>query len=170
MRSQLIGKDPDAGKEWGEGGSRRWDGCVASPTQWNEFEQTPGDGEGRGSLANCSPQGYKESDTTEPLNNNKICKNTESSDHCYSSTPSAVSCFYKIHKGKKKKKKSSPHPSCEGHWFTLPVTNINFIAIFARFGKKKSGLYGSIQCIIYSVVAKLLLDKNAKTSYKNALF
>ena len=78
--------------------------------------------------------------------------------------------FIKYTKGKRRKKKSSPHPSCEGHWFTLPVTNINFIAIFARFGKKKSGLYGSIQCIIYSVVAKSLLDKNAKTSYKNALF
>ena len=36
----------------------------------NEFEQTPGDGEGRGSLACCSPWGCKESDTTERLNNN----------------------------------------------------------------------------------------------------
>ena len=27
----LIGKDPDAG---GEGGDRRWDGWMASPTQW----------------------------------------------------------------------------------------------------------------------------------------
>ena len=31
-------------------------------------EQTPGDGEGQGSLAWCSPWGRKESDTTEPLN------------------------------------------------------------------------------------------------------
>ena len=30
-----------------------------------EFEQTPGDGEGQGSLACCSPQGHKESDMTE---------------------------------------------------------------------------------------------------------
>ena len=29
-----------------------------------EFEQTPGDGEGHGSLACCSPWGHKESDTT----------------------------------------------------------------------------------------------------------
>ena len=28
----------------------------------NEFEQTPGDSEGQGSLACCSPQGRKESD------------------------------------------------------------------------------------------------------------
>ena len=36
----------------------------------HEFEQTPGDGEGQGSLACCSPWGLKESDTTEQLNNN----------------------------------------------------------------------------------------------------
>ena len=31
----------------------------------HEFEQTLGDGEGRGSLACCSPWRHKESDTTE---------------------------------------------------------------------------------------------------------
>ena len=36
----------------------------------HEFEQTPGDGEGQGSLACCSPWGHKKSDTTEQLNNN----------------------------------------------------------------------------------------------------
>ena len=30
----------------------------------HEFEPTPGDGEGQGSLACCSPWGHKESDTT----------------------------------------------------------------------------------------------------------
>ena len=30
-----------------------------------EFEQTPGDGEGQGSRTCCSPWGRKESDTTE---------------------------------------------------------------------------------------------------------
>ena len=35
-----------------------------------EFEQTPGDGEGQGNLACCSPRGHKESDMTERLNNN----------------------------------------------------------------------------------------------------
>ena len=34
-----------------------------------EFEQAPGDSEGQGSLACCSPGGRKESDTTEGLNN-----------------------------------------------------------------------------------------------------
>ena len=31
----------------------------------HEFEQTPGDGEGQGSLACCSPWGRKQSDTIE---------------------------------------------------------------------------------------------------------
>ena len=35
----------------------------------HEFEQTPGDSEGQGSLACCSPWGRKESDMTERLNN-----------------------------------------------------------------------------------------------------
>ena len=42
----------------------RWhhqlDGC--------EFEQTPGVGDGQGSLVHCSPWGHKDSDTTESLN------------------------------------------------------------------------------------------------------
>ena len=36
----------------------------------HEIEQAPGDGEGQGSLAGCSPWGHKESDTTEQLSNN----------------------------------------------------------------------------------------------------
>ena len=35
----------------------------------HEFEQTPGDSEGQGSLVCCSPWGRKESDTTQRLNN-----------------------------------------------------------------------------------------------------
>ena len=34
----------------------------------HEFEQSLGDGKGQGSLACCSPQGRKKSDTTERLN------------------------------------------------------------------------------------------------------
>jgi len=41
----------------------------------HEFEQVPGDGEGQGSLACCSPWGCKESDMTERLNNNKVSMN-----------------------------------------------------------------------------------------------
>ena len=42
----------------------------------HEFEQALGDGEGQGSLASCSPWGFKESDTTEQLNDNSICTTT----------------------------------------------------------------------------------------------
>ena len=37
----------------------------------HKFEQAPGNGDGQGSLACCSPWGCKESDTTEQLNNSK---------------------------------------------------------------------------------------------------
>ena len=35
----------------------------------HEFDQAPGDGEGRGSLACCSPWGHKELDRAERLKN-----------------------------------------------------------------------------------------------------
>ena len=38
----------------------------------HEFEQTPEDGEGQGSLTCCSLWGHKESDMTERLNNNPL--------------------------------------------------------------------------------------------------
>ena len=36
MRRVLIGKDPDAWRDWagGEGDNRGWDGWMASPTRW----------------------------------------------------------------------------------------------------------------------------------------
>ena len=43
---------------------------MASPTQWHEFEQGPGDGGRQGNLACCSPWGHKETDVTDWLNNN----------------------------------------------------------------------------------------------------
>ena len=45
---------------------------MASLTQWTLFEKIPEDGEEQGSLVYCSPQGHKESDMTEQLNNNKL--------------------------------------------------------------------------------------------------
>ena len=58
------------GGEEGDGG---WDGWMASPTEqtWVWACLTPGDSEGQGSLACCSPWGREELDTTEQLNNNK---------------------------------------------------------------------------------------------------
>ena len=47
----------------GEEGDRGRDGWMAS-LNGNESEQTPGHGEGQGSLACFSPWGHKEPDTT----------------------------------------------------------------------------------------------------------
>ena len=47
---------------------------MASLTHGHEFEQTPGDSEGQRSLVCYSQWGHKESDTTEPLNNNNFYK------------------------------------------------------------------------------------------------
>ena len=54
-----------------EGDDRGWVGWMASPTRWTWVWAIPGDGEGQGSLACCSPLGHKESDMTQQLNNNK---------------------------------------------------------------------------------------------------
>ena len=68
MKSRLIRKDPDAGKDGRqeEKGTTE-DEMVGWHHQLNghEFEQTPGDSEGQGSLVGCSPWGHKELDTTE---------------------------------------------------------------------------------------------------------
>ena len=69
-KNWLIGKDPDAGRDWGqeEKGTTK-DEMVGWPHPLNghEFEQAMGVGEGQGGLACCSPWGCKESDTTERL-------------------------------------------------------------------------------------------------------
>ena len=65
MKDWLIGKDPDARKDWGQEEKVVIEDEVV---EWHhrlkghEPEQTPGDSEGQGSLACCSPLGHKESD------------------------------------------------------------------------------------------------------------
>ena len=71
-KSWLIGKDPDAGKDWRQEEKRKTeDEMVGWHHRLNghEFEQAPVDSEGEGSLVCCSPWGHKESDMTEQLNN-----------------------------------------------------------------------------------------------------
>ena len=66
-KSRLIGKRPWSWKRLkakGEEGGRGWDGVIASSTQEHELGQTPGDSEGQGGLACCSPRGCSESDMT----------------------------------------------------------------------------------------------------------
>ena len=75
-KNWLIGKDPDAGKDWRQekgttedemvGWHHRLDGC--------EFEQVPGVGDGQGSLVCCRPWGHKKLDITEWLKWTNCCK------------------------------------------------------------------------------------------------
>ena len=70
-KSWLIGKDSDAGRDWGqEEKGMTEDEMVEWHHQLNgcESEWTPGVGDGQGGLACCDSWGRKESDTTEQLN------------------------------------------------------------------------------------------------------
>ena len=67
VKGWLTAEDPDAGKDWGqEEKGLTEDEMVGRHHRLNEheFEQTPGNSEGQGSLACCSPWSRKESDTT----------------------------------------------------------------------------------------------------------
>ena len=62
VKSQLTGKDPDAGKDQGQQEKgwqwMRWlDGIIDLIR--HEFEQTPGDSEGQARLVCCSAWGYR---------------------------------------------------------------------------------------------------------------
>ena len=70
VKSWLIWKDPDAGKDWRQEKGTTEDEMVGWHHRLHgyEFEQAPGVGDGQGGLACCSAWGRKESDTTERLN------------------------------------------------------------------------------------------------------
>ena len=79
-KSWLIGKDSDAGRDWGQeekgttedemaGWHHRLDG--------HECEWTPGVGDGQGGLACCDSWGHKESNMTEQLNQTELNWNND---------------------------------------------------------------------------------------------
>ena len=71
--SWLIGKDPDAGNEWGQKEKRESEDEMAGwhhQCNGHELGQTSGDGEGQGGLVCCSPWRHKELYMTGRLNNN----------------------------------------------------------------------------------------------------
>ena len=64
-KSQLIVKDPDAGKDWGQEEKGATEDDMVEWYHWlngHEFKQTVGNGEGQGRLVCCSPGGFKELD------------------------------------------------------------------------------------------------------------
>ena len=71
VKSWLIGKDSDAGRDWGQEEKGTTEHEMAG---WHhqlderESEWTPGAGDGQGGLACCDSWGHKESGTNEHLN------------------------------------------------------------------------------------------------------
>ena len=68
VKSWLIRKDPDAGKDLRQEEKGTTEDEVVGWHHWldgHEFAQALGVGKGQGSLACCSPWGHKESDMTE---------------------------------------------------------------------------------------------------------
>ena len=61
VKSWLIGKNPDSGKDWRQEEEGTTEDEIVGWYHWlsgHESEQTLGDGEGQGSLACCSPQSH----------------------------------------------------------------------------------------------------------------
>ena len=70
-KSWLIGKDSDAGRDWGQEEKGTTEDEMAGWPHWldgRESEWTPGVGDAQGGLVCCDSWGHKESDTTERLN------------------------------------------------------------------------------------------------------
>ena len=70
-KSWLIGKDSDAGRDWGQEEKGTTEDEMAGWHHWLDghgSEWTPGAGDGQGGLACCDSWGHKESDTTEQRN------------------------------------------------------------------------------------------------------
>ena len=68
VKNLLLGKDPDAGKDWRQEEKGMTDDEVVGwhhRLNGHEFEQAPGVGDEQVSLACCSPWSHKELDTTE---------------------------------------------------------------------------------------------------------
>jgi len=70
-KNWLIGKEPDAGKDWRQEEKGMTEDEMVEWHHWldgHEFEQTPGVGDGQWKLECFSPWGHQESDMTEWLN------------------------------------------------------------------------------------------------------
>ena len=75
VKSWLIWKDPDAGKDWGQEEKGTTEDEMAGCHHWLDghgFGWTPGVGDGEECLSCCGSWGCKESDMTEWLNWTKL--------------------------------------------------------------------------------------------------
>ena len=122
VKNWLIGKDPDAGKDWRQEEKGTTEDEMVGWHHWVnglEFEQALGVGDGQGSLVCCSPWGRKESDTTERLNWN-----------------------WKKSEGQRTfRRNPEPHAFCQLHWVALPMC-LFLISNWARLSNSDpSSLY-----------------------------
>ena len=80
VKSWLIGKDSDAGRDWGQEKGTTEDEMAGWHHGLNglEYEWTPGVGDGQGGLAYCDSWGRKELDMTERLNWTECIKSASS--------------------------------------------------------------------------------------------
>ena len=71
VKSWLIGKDPDSGRDWGQEEKGMTEDEMIGWHHWlngHGFGWTPGVGDGQGGLVCCGSWGHKELDMTEQLN------------------------------------------------------------------------------------------------------
>ena len=83
-KSWLIGKDSDAGRDWGQEEKGTTEDEMAGwhhRLNGHEFEWTLGVGDGQGSLVCCNSWGRKELDMTERLNSTELKRVNHNS--CY---------------------------------------------------------------------------------------
>ena len=95
VKSWLIGKDPDAGRDWGQEEKAMTEDEMAGwhhQLDAHEFEWTPGVGDGQGGLACCDSWDHKELDMTQWLNWTEL--NIPYVPHLYFSVGGHLDCFH----------------------------------------------------------------------------
>ena len=95
-KSWLIGKDSDAGRDWGQEEKGTTEDEMPGWHHWldgHESEWTPEVGDGQGGLVCCNSWGRRESDTTEQLNW------TETMTQVYSYTNGRIICAIMLFNG-----------------------------------------------------------------------
>ena len=99
-KSWLIGKDSDAGRDWGQEEKGMTEDEMAGWHHWLEgrkSEWTPGVGDGQRGLACCSSWGRKESDMTEWLNWTELSSSADLSIFKNEKKLEISSCWSKDH-------------------------------------------------------------------------
>ena len=120
VKSWLIGKDSDAGRDWGQEEKGTTDDEMAGWHHWldgRESGWTPGVGDGQGGLACCDSWSRKESDTTEWLN---------WTDWSWNSVLTRITCRLPKEKKLDKENLVQLHFKRPSHMIQIPIYTILF--------------------------------------------